>query len=342
MSRTRRQNEASFTPGVSPIRRAVETLTALGYAWRTDPWGTGAPLSTIQAWTALAEIFTGKTLPIALAAFDIAEAEQPLTLRGLFYRVVSAGIFPSTDTKHYAALGRICTIMREHDVMPWRWLRDSLRSTSKPSSWTGLADFADTVAQAYRKDLWAQQPDYVHVVVEKDAIAGTLADLLAEYDIALSPIRGYASASFAFDLAETFEAIKKPVHVYYLGDHDPSGRDLERDFREKLARRGAVVTWHRLGVDPEDIDAFDLIPLALKPGDRRTQAFRAQWGDRAVELDALPPTEIRRRVQEAIDQHIDWDAWERLQALEAHERDLWRRVTDPAALAAAEEAEALQ
>jgi len=35
-----------------------------------------------------------------------------------------------------------------------------------------------------------------------------------------------------------------------------------------------------------------------------------------VELDALPPLELRRRVAEAIDELIDWDAWERVRRIE--------------------------
>ena len=41
---------------------------------------------------------------------------QPMTLRGLFYQAVSAGLLPSTDKEHYQKLGRIMTIMRENGM----------------------------------------------------------------------------------------------------------------------------------------------------------------------------------------------------------------------------------
>jgi hypothetical protein len=43
--------------------------------------------------------------------------EQPITLRGLMYRVVSAGSLPSTDQKNYKQLGRIMTQLREHGIV---------------------------------------------------------------------------------------------------------------------------------------------------------------------------------------------------------------------------------
>ena len=80
------------------------------------------------------------TLPIAMAAANIAIDEQPLTLRGLFYRVVSAGLLPSTDGKHYAAFGRLMSTLRERGFVPFEWIVDGVRQTLKTSSWTGLAD----------------------------------------------------------------------------------------------------------------------------------------------------------------------------------------------------------
>ena len=236
----------------------------------------------------------GTTLPIAMAAAQIALEENPLTLRGLFYRVVSAGLLPSTDRKHYAALGRILTTLREAGIVPFHWLVDSVRSTLKPSSWSGLQDFAETVRRAYRKDFWSELPDYVHVFCEKDAIAGVLQPVTSEFDVALSPIRGYASVSFAHEIAATWSDIEKPIHAFYLGDFDPSGFDLERDWIAKLTRYcHRPFTWERLGVNAADFNEFDLLPLKPKETDRRYRKFVATHGRDCAEVDAIPSTELR-------------------------------------------------
>ena len=134
-----------------------------------------------------------------------------------------------------------------------------------------------------------------------------------------------------------------------MGDFDASGFDLERDLREKLdrycdkeviqageglsgdhrtwwwntAERSKCVLFERVAVVDRDFDDFDLLPLAVKDRDNRAKAFRKEHGDRCAELDAIPSTELRRRVEEIIEAHIDVqrDEWERLQTVEAAERE---------------------
>jgi hypothetical protein len=236
----------------------------------------------------------GKNILLACVATEIAMDEHPLTLRGLFYRVVSAGWLPSTDKKHYARMGRVMTKLRESGVVPFHWLVDNLRSSIKPSSWSGIGDFVETVRDAYRKDFWSGLPEYVHIFCEKDAIAGTLSPITEKYDVTLSPIRGYVSLSFAHEIADLWNSIDKPIFAYYLGDHDASGYDLERDLREKMDRycnkidwwyhrdpddpgqepcewTKFVFSWRRIAISNQDIDDFDLIPLEPKKSDCRYQ-----------------------------------------------------------------------
>jgi hypothetical protein len=290
----------------------------------------------------------GKNLPLAAVATEIAFYEKPLTLRGLFYRVVSAGFLPSTDKKHYARIGRVMTKLREAGVVPFHWLVDNLRSSIKPSSWSGIGDFVETVRDAYRKDFWAGLPKYVHIFCEKDAIAGTLAPVTREFDVTLSPFRGYVSLTFAHEIAELWNSIDKPIFAYYLGDHDASGYDLERDLREKMGRycerhdwylgrdtgdppcewSSNLFSWRRIAINEQDIDEFDLIPLEPKKSDCRYQTFVREHGERCVELDALPPNELRHRVREAIEQHIPQDQWKKLQKVEQIEKESFESVLE--------------
>jgi hypothetical protein len=298
--------------GLDPVSRALDTVRSKGWTPR---------LTEDSYANIVAAGFRSTNLPLAFVATEIAMGEQPLTLRSLLYRVVSAGWLPSTDREHYKRLDRITVKLRERGVIPFTWLVDNVRQTIKPSSWSGLGDFTETVRDAYRKDFWARLPEYVHIICEKDAVAGTLEPVTREYDIRLSPIRGYISASFAFEIAEVWNKTPKPVFCYYLGDFDPSGFDLERDARERLSRYcGRPFKWVRLGVNVEDFAAFNLIPLEPKKKDRRYRRFIAEHGTQCAEVDALPPTELRRRVRQAIESHIPQQEWERLKAVEALEK----------------------
>lgn len=264
--------------------------------------------------------FRAKNQSLQREAVVILEREQPMTLRSLFYRCVSAG-FLSNSQQEYKRLGSVMTRLREARQVPFAWIVDHVRATLKPSSWSGLADFGDTVRRAYRKDLWAGMPHHIEVFVEKDAIAGTIQPVTAEYDVALQVCRGYASLSFVGEIAEQWKEIEKPVYAYYVGDFDPSGFDIERDLKEKLKRySGREFYWSRLAVRDEDFALHDLIALPVKASDNRARNFRAAHGDACAEVDALPPTELRARVRSAIEGHIEQDRWEKLQRTERLER----------------------
>ena len=270
---------------------------------------------------------TSANVPLAIVASQLLVNENPVTLRGLFYRVVSCGMLPSTDKPHYRRLGRLMTALRETGLVSFSWIVDSLRTTVKPSSWSGLNDYVKAAADSYRKDFWESLPEYVHIICEKDAIAGVLAPVTEEFDVALSPIRGYASLSFAHEIAETWNRIEKPIHAYYLGDFDPSGFDLERDIREKLERYCyGSFSWERLGVNEDDFETFSLISLQPKEKDRRTKKFIDEHGDRCAELDAIPATALRQRIRGAIESHIPAGEWSRLQEIEQNERQLWMKT----------------
>jgi hypothetical protein len=61
----------------------------------------------------------------------------------------------------------------------------------------------------------------------------------------------------------------------------------------------------------QDIAQFNLPPQRVKESDPRSGRFKARHGTECVELDALPPTELRRRLREEIEGMLDRDAWQR-------------------------------
>lgn len=274
-----------------------------------------------------------KNKALAAAAVELLEAERPMTLRQLYYRLVSAGYLRPAQ-KEYKRLGTLMTRIREAGAIPRTWLVDHVRATLKPSSWTGLGVFIDRVRDSYRKDFWASMPHHVEVFVEKDAVAGTVQPVTEQNDVALHVCRGYASLSFAGELADLWKRVRKPIFAYYLGDFDPSGFDLERDLREKLTRYSgrryepnpARVTersfgWQRLGVLPEDFETLDLLRLPVKRSDCRAASFVDQYGDDCAEIDAIAPSELRQRVLDAIDSHIDVERWNLLLKVESLEQE---------------------
>lgn len=269
-----------------------------------------------------------KNLPLACVVGEILACEQPDTVRGCLYQCVSAGWLPDTSKTSYMKIQRLLGEMRRKRIIPYDWICDNVRESVKPSSWTGLEDFADTVATAYRKDFWAGLPDYVEVIVEKDTVAGRIESVTREFDVALHPLRGYASLSYAHAIGSAWRNIKKPIHVFYIGDHDPSGRDIERNIRESLTEYSgrSDFTWERLAVGPDQFEEFNVTPLAVKHKDVRSADFVAEFGPSCAEVEAVPASALREMVRGAIERHVPAGAWDRLKAIEREEKESWGRV----------------
>lgn len=98
----------------------------------------------------------------------------------------------------------------------------------------------------------------------------------------------------------------KEVVVLYLGDHDPSGEDMVRDVRDRLVEFGVPnLRVEKVGITMEQIRRFDPPPNPAKINDPRAKAYIEKFGDRSWELDALPPRELNRIVEQAINKFTD-------------------------------------
>ena len=81
-------------------------------------------------------------------------------------------------------------------------------------------------------------------------------------------------------------------------------------------------------MNAEDFTEFDLIPLAPKKADRRYKSFVEEHGNQCAELDAIPPTELRKRIRDAIEQHIPKVEWDKLQLVERAEKETFLKVLE--------------
>jgi hypothetical protein len=163
------------------------------------------------------------------------------------------------------------------------------------------------------------QPVYVEVWCEKDAVIGSIEDVTDKLGVTVRVGRGFQSATLVHEIAERFSTIKKPKVVFYLGDHDPSGLCIEQDLYDRTSRLCGSFRLERLAIFAADIKKFRLPPLRIKQTDTRALAFLNQHSNRCVELDALPPEELRRRIEQAVEGVMDTDKWNRAVDVEAAE-----------------------
>src|SRR6266478_4366827 len=262
---------------------------------------------------------TKRIARIIEAAVKILDAERPMTLRQLFYRLVSTGIIEN-DRNHYQVMSRVMT-KASHDG---RCYFDAIVDRSRPEyyrdAFADPARYLKAVSCSYHKDYWQSQPYYCEVWVEKDAIVGCIQDTTDELGVKVRVGRGFQSTTRAHEIAEHFDTIRKPIKVFYLGDHDPSGRMIELDLYGRISRYAhSHFLLKRLAIFQRDIEKYNLPPLRVKHSDSRARGFVAEHGGECVELDALPPEELRSRVRRAIENLIDRKQWDRAVKVETAE-----------------------
>jgi len=256
----------------------------------------------------------------------LGEYEFPMTLRGIFYRLVSEQLLVNTRSE-YSQLSDKLARAREQGQIPWDSIVDLTREPIVPSTWADLGEFAETVRGAFRLEVWERQPAYVEIWLEKRALSELFRRVCAPYAVRLMVGVGYSSATFVHDGADHLRRIaaEKPVRIYDFGDFDPGGLDIARDVRERLSRYGAEAEYQRVALTWAQVEEHKLPPVMTKPTDSRAPAFIAEHGDVAVELDALPPNALEELVQAAILESLDMSQFE---ATRAEERRLQSRLEE--------------
>jgi hypothetical protein len=254
--------------------------------------------------------------------------EMPMSTRQIFYQCVSLGAVANSETG-YGRVQRLVVEMRRSGEIPYHRVVDRTRAKHHRSGWEGAAHIISASATQFRRNVWSSQDTIVMIGLEKQALEGVFAEVVDEYGASLWTLHGYGSESFLFEWAtEINEYVDegKRVAIYYFGDHDPRGLDIERDAKAKLNSHGAEFDWVRIGLLFDDFDDFDLVNVPVKTKDKISPAYVERFGDRAAELDALPPDELQRRIRFCIVDNIDDDELERIRRAERMERETLQLV----------------
>ena len=151
---------------------------------------------------------------------------------------------------------------------------------------------------------------------EKDSVIGSIEALTNELGIKVRVGRGFLSTTRIHEIAVEFRGLLKPITVFYIGDHDPSGREIEDNARARVEEYGVDFSLERLAIHKADIAIWNLPPLRIKDEDTRARQFRTNHGEDCVELDALPVGELRKRIREAVEDRLDQTLWDRAIAVE--------------------------
>lgn len=276
-----------------------------------------------------------------------------LTLRQLYYQFVARGLLPN-NMKSYKTLGANVARARMAGYLDWDHIEDRTRNVDIPSTWGSPHSIIRSAATSYATDLWHDQPTYVEVWVEKEALAGVVERAADIWQVPWFSCRGYVSLSEMHSTAKRLERqifeYERPVVILHLGDHDPSGLDMSRDIRDRLetfimqdwfnknwsTNPGAEssirslyahlgdqppLTINRLALNWDQVQEYNPPPNPAKLTDSRASDYVERFGSESWELDALEPAVLNNLIQDNVTNLLDLDRYRESQAAQEVQRE---------------------
>jgi hypothetical protein len=269
-----------------------------------------------------------RSLDLIEAMRDAAEAAQPITGRGVGYKLLITNLIPSMATSEMQRVYRLLKVAREQGRIPWEWIVDETRALERTSTWADPAEYARCVAQSYRRNFWDQQSVRVEVWSEKGTVRGVLAPVLDEYAVGFRVMHGFSSATSVHDVAEDDDG--RDLIVLYVGDYDPSGLFMsEQDLPSRLAEYdGHHVDVRRIALTRAQVSDLPSFPATDKRKDPRYKWFRSNYGNRCWELDAMDPNDLRDCVEKEIKKLIEPVAWKRCEIVNQAEQESLKTIIE--------------
>lgn len=259
----------------------------------------------------------------------------PLTLRQLYYALVGRLCIENTK-KEYKRLGCLITKARLSGHVLWAAIMDNNREMHASAGYADADEFVNESVryflEGYSRNLAQSQPTVLEIWVEKDALARVVHDVAKDYSLTTVVAKGYSSVSYVNELRNRVQSNNeddKPTKILYFGDLDPSGWNMLPamfiTLYDEMGLSSRDVTYERCALNPDQVRKYKLPqnPDALKDdewqrtrgdatktkGDPRAEAYKKQFGNLAVELDAFSPRTLQSVVRAAIERNFDMDAY---------------------------------
>ena len=262
-----------------------------------------------------------KSLDLIEAMYAAAEAAQPITGRGIGYKLFIAGLIPSMARSEMQRVYRLLKEAREEGAIPWEWIVDETRTRWNEQQ---PGPILPHMSVASRDPIVAtsgtNSPPDRSLERRRAPFAACWQPVLDQYAVGFRVMHGFSSATSVHDVADDDDG--REVIALYVGDYDPSGLFMsEQDLPSRLAEYdGEHVDVCRIALIREQVSDLPPFPVTDKRADPRFNWFRDRYGGRCWELDAMDPNDLRDCVQKAIIELIEPVAWKRCEVVNRAER----------------------
>jgi hypothetical protein len=269
---------------------------------------------------------------------DDYQAQLPLTLRQVFYRLVAAAGYGKTE-QAYERLGETVNRARRAGLIAFDAIRDDGVHALLPYGFGSAEEFLEWArenADVFEKDRQEGQAQYLELWVEAAGMAPMVAKIARdEYGVPVYSCGGFDSVTAKYQATRRMLERDTPTAVLHIGDYDPSGVSLFVAVAEDVAAMhndlDAVAEppeFVRVAVLEEHITRYGLETAPPKKSDRRS----VFTDTRTVQAEAFAPDQLQELVRASIVARIDLDQLARVVEEERAERarlgDLLDGMTD--------------
>ncbi len=262
----------------------------------------------------------------------VLKQDHPQSVRHVFYRMTDPTLPEPVEKSEqgYRQIQSQITKMRRAGLIPYDWITDATRRGFHVNTYDDAEDFLRRVSGLYRSDLWQHADHYVEVWTESRSIAGVIEWDCEELAVSLYPAGGFSSITLAFQAAGQINRATGygsfPAEILYIGDYDPAGVLIDQAVEKELLRhleRGVELNFHRIGINLDQIEMYNLPAKPRKIGDKR-----AQHVTETVEAEAMPAHILRSLLRDNIERFLPTNALAVARVAEESERAHLRNLAD--------------
>lgn len=255
-------------------------------------------------------------------------AYKPLTLRQIFYQLISRQIIDNKSSE-YIMVSQLLKWARIDGHVSWDDIADRTRTLHAEDGWSTKDAFieyeVERFLEGYVRHLIQDQDYYPEVWIEKDALSEIFSRTTRRFCVSTIVCKGFSSVTFLHEFCDRIRRQDEKIPVMlYFGDFDPSGMKMLDAMKETLEDEMGIdgVIYDRIALNPDQVNNYNLPdnPDAIKRRDPRTAEFMNRYGRHAVELDALPPEILENLIEKAIVKYLDVDQFNK--QVRIHEREL--------------------
>src|SRR5262249_51494174 len=117
----------------------------------------GAPMNPQEQFETRSKKVRGmarQSLELIYAMYAAARAAQPITGRGIGYKLFTAGLIPSVERANMQRVYRLLKEGREQGLIPWEWIVDETRELERIPTWDNPEEYVQAVHRSYKRDFW--------------------------------------------------------------------------------------------------------------------------------------------------------------------------------------------